>query len=155
MIERRVRTSRRADALAVLVALVLPLMLVLVYFVILVPYPPALQQTAYVLGKIVQFALPVVWVFGVERSRFVWKKPGLGGLAEGLAFGVVIAADVMLYCYSQRGELALVKPDPSGFKVISKTRVTLGSEQHWAHPVIYDGVLYLRHGRALVAYKVK
>ncbi|HUT91976.1 MAG TPA: type II CAAX endopeptidase family protein [Thermoguttaceae bacterium] len=90
------RTTRRADALAVLVALVLPLMLVMVYFVILAPYPPALQQTAYALGKIVQFALPVVWVFAVQRSRFAWKKPGLGGLAEALAFGVAIAAAMLV-----------------------------------------------------------
>ncbi|MEN8202129.1 MAG: PQQ-binding-like beta-propeller repeat protein [Bacteroidota bacterium] len=69
--------------------------------------------------------------------------------------GAVIYADGMLYCYSERGELALVKADPSGFSVASKTKVTLGSEQHWAHPVIYDGVLYVRHGQALVSYKVK
>ena len=69
--------------------------------------------------------------------------------------GVVIYEDGMLYCYSQRAELALVAPDPSGFRVVSKTKVAKGSEQHWAHPVIYDGVLYVRHGKALVAYKVK
>jgi len=69
--------------------------------------------------------------------------------------GVVIYADGMLYCYSQRGELALVKPSPSSFTVVSKTKVVKGSEQHWAHPVIYKGVLYVRHGRALVAYRVK
>ncbi len=69
--------------------------------------------------------------------------------------GVVIFADGMLYCYSDRGELALVKADPSGFEVLSKTKVTYGSDQHWAHPMIHDGVLYLRHGKALIAYKVK
>lgn len=69
--------------------------------------------------------------------------------------GVVIYADGMLYCYSMQGELALVEADPAGFKVVSKTKVLLGSEQHWAHPVIYDGVLYVRHGKALIAYKVK
>ena len=69
--------------------------------------------------------------------------------------GVVIYADGMLYCYTDRGELALVKADPAGFKVVSKTKVTKGSEQHWAHPVIHEGVLYLRHGSALIAYKVK
>jgi len=51
--------------------------------------------------------------------------------------------------------LALVKPSPSSFTVVSKTKVVKGSEQHWAHPVIYKGVLYVRHGRALVAYRVK
>ncbi|MEN8228787.1 MAG: PQQ-binding-like beta-propeller repeat protein [Bacteroidota bacterium] len=69
--------------------------------------------------------------------------------------GAVIYAEGMLYCYSERGELALVKADPSGFQVVSKTKVTLGSEQHWAHPMIHDGVLYVRHGQALIAYKVK
>jgi hypothetical protein len=61
----------------------------------------------------------------------------------------------MLYCYSERGELALVTADPSGFNVISKTTVTKGSGQHWAHPVIHDGILYLHRGSALIAYKVK
>ncbi len=69
--------------------------------------------------------------------------------------GVVISADGMLYCYSEKGELALVKADPAGFNVVSQTKVTHGSEQHWAHPAIYDGVLYVRHGKALISYKVK
>ncbi len=68
--------------------------------------------------------------------------------------GTVIAAGGMLYCYSERGELALVRADPSGFRIISQTRVTKGSEQHWAHPVIHDGVLYVRHGKALIAYGI-
>jgi len=84
-----------------------------------------------------------------------WKTGKVMYTSNEIAVGTVIYADGMLYCYTQRGELALVKPDPSGFKVVSLAKVTLGSEQHWAHPAIYDGVLYIRHGRALVAYKVK
>jgi outer membrane protein assembly factor BamB len=72
-----------------------------------------------------------------------------------LGKGAVIHADGKNYCYSERGELALVDADPSGFRVISKTRVSHGSEQHWAHPSVYDGVLYVRHGSALIAYKVR
>ncbi len=71
-----------------------------------------------------------------------------------LGKGVVIYADGRFYCYSEQGELALVEAGPSGFMVVSKTRVVKGSEQHWAHPVIYNGVLYLRHGNALIAYKI-
>jgi membrane protease YdiL (CAAX protease family) len=96
MSDRRVRTSRRADALATSVALVLPLMLVLVYFVILASYAPALQQIAYGLGKAIQFAFPAVWVFAVQRRRFVWKRPTLAGLAEGFLFGLVISAGMLL-----------------------------------------------------------
>jgi len=84
-----------------------------------------------------------------------WESGKESYAATDIAKGAVIYADGMLYCYSERGELALVKADPSGFDVVSQTRVTLGSEQHWAHPVIYNGVLYVRHGKALIAYKVK
>lgn len=69
--------------------------------------------------------------------------------------GVVISADGMLYCYSDRGELALAEATPNGFNVKGKTKVELGSEQHWAHPIIENGVLYLRHGDTLIAYKIK
>lgn len=53
------------------------------------------------------------------------------------------------------GELAMVKPSSKGFNLISKTKVALGSEQHWAHPVLCDGVLYVRHGKALLACKIR
>jgi outer membrane protein assembly factor BamB len=84
-----------------------------------------------------------------------WNTGQVMYTSEQIGNGVVIYADGMLYCYTEKGELALVKPDPSGFNVVSQTKVTLGSGQHWAHPVIFDGVLYLRHGRALIAYKIK
>ncbi len=84
-----------------------------------------------------------------------WKSGKEMYASDVMAKGNVIYAEGMLYCYSERGELALVKADPAGFDVVSKTKVSLGSEQHWAHPMIHDGVLYLRHGKALIAYKVK
>ena len=68
--------------------------------------------------------------------------------------GVVIYADGMLYWYSQRGELALVKPTPDGFQIAGETKVSLGSGQHWAHPVISDKLLFVRHGDTLIVYKV-
>ncbi|MDF1576330.1 MAG: PQQ-binding-like beta-propeller repeat protein [Bacteroidales bacterium] len=99
------------------------------------------------------------YIYGSGDSR-VWScldwESGEEKYTSGeIGIGAVIYADGMLYCYTQKGELALVKPNPSGFQVVSMTKVAKGSEQHWAHPVIYDGILYVRHGRALVAYKVK
>jgi hypothetical protein len=41
------------------------------------------------------------------------------------------------------------------FKVLGKAKVTLGSGTHWAHPVINEGKLYIRHGSTLIAYKIK
>ena len=39
-----------------------------------------------------------------------------------IAKGTLIYADGMHYCYSERGELALVKADPSGFQIVSEMR---------------------------------
>jgi outer membrane protein assembly factor BamB len=72
-----------------------------------------------------------------------------------LSVGNIIAADGMLYIYSDKGEMALVKPNPQKLEIASKFNITLGTGEHWAHPVIYQGVMYVRHGDSLMAYKVK
>ena len=66
-----------------------------------------------------------------------------------------IYADGMLYVYSEKGTMYLIKPNPEKFELISSFNVTLGTNQHWAHTVIHQGILYIRHGEALMAYKIK
>lgn len=68
--------------------------------------------------------------------------------------GAIIFSDGMLYCYSERGDVALVKPNPRQFEVVSSFRIRKGSGEHWAHPVIKDGFLYIRHGDALMVYNI-
>ncbi len=69
--------------------------------------------------------------------------------------GPIISADGMLYCYEEkRGNMALVKADPDGFEVISSFKVREGSGPHWARPTIYNGMLLVRHGKVLIAYKI-
>ncbi len=93
-----------------------------------------------------------------EKSTWYCVEWETGKIMYGdrtLARGNIIAADGMLYVYTDRGEMALVKPNPQQFEVVSKFPITLGTEQHYAHPVIYQGVLYVRHGNTLMAYKIK
>ncbi|MBN2416699.1 PQQ-binding-like beta-propeller repeat protein [bacterium] len=68
--------------------------------------------------------------------------------------GNIIYADGMLYCYSERGDMALVNPNPKKFDVVSQISITMGTGQHWAHPVIRDGRLYVRHGDVLMVYAI-
>lgn len=99
------------------------------------------------------------YIYGSGDSRvwscYNWETGKEMYASKNLGIGVVIAADDMLYCYSQRGELAMVEPITDSLKIVAKTQVTMGTEQHWAHPVIDNGVLYVRHGNALIAYKIK
>jgi len=84
-----------------------------------------------------------------------WKTGETKYRVSNIGRSNVIFADGMLYCYSERGNVYLVKPNPDEFELVSNFKITLGTEQHWAHPVIHDGVLYVRHGDALMAFKIK
>jgi len=75
--------------------------------------------------------------------------------ADKLGDGNIIMSDGLFYCYSEKGDMALVNANPDSFNVISKFQVPLGTDQHWAHPVIYQGRLYIRHGNALMVYDIK
>ena len=68
--------------------------------------------------------------------------------------GVVVYADDRLYGYNEKGEVLLVDPDPASFEVVSRFQIQEGEGQHWAHPVIAGGVLYVRHGDVVMAFDV-
>jgi outer membrane protein assembly factor BamB len=84
-----------------------------------------------------------------------WKTGEQKYASQSIAKGNVIYADGMLYCYSEKGELALVPATPLGFNIAGKAKVELGTSQHWAHLVINNGRLFVRHGKSLIAYKIK
>ena len=69
--------------------------------------------------------------------------------------GAVIAADNMLYYYNHRGEVMLINLDPINMEVVSKFKITRGAKEHFAHPVINKGKLYVRHGNVLQAFSIK
>lgn len=75
---------------------------------------------------------------------------------EGKSKGAIIAADGMLICYEERrGTIGLIRPSREKFDLVSEFRITSGEGPHWAHPVVNNGVLYIRHNSALIAYKIK
>jgi len=75
-------------------------------------------------------------------------------ISSDLGGGVIVYAEGLFYCYSEEGEVALVKMDPDSFEIISKFAVLLGTDQHWAHPVIHNKRMYIRHGNALMVYNI-
>ena len=70
--------------------------------------------------------------------------------------GSVISADGMLYFYEEKsGNIALVQPDTSGLQIISTFKIDDGEGPHWAHPSIYKGLLFVRHGSVLQVYDIR
>ncbi len=83
----------------------------------------------------------------IATGRVKWRDPAVGK-------GSIVFADGLLYMYSERGEVGLAEVSAKSFGGLTgKFRVTEGSKQHWAHPVVANGVLYIRHGDTLIAYK--
>ncbi len=89
----------------------------------------------------------VDWNTGETLYEEAWS----GGKSK----GSIITADGMLICYDERrGTVGLVKPNRQSFEVVSEFRLNGGSGAHWGHPSIDNGILYIRRGEALMAFKI-
>jgi outer membrane protein assembly factor BamB len=92
-----------------------------------------------------------------DKKEFYCLDTGTGDpnyISDQISGGATIFADGLFYCYGTDGVLALVEADETDCRVISSFLVQLGTDQHWAHPVIHNGRLYVRHGDALICYDI-
>lgn len=85
------------------------------------------------------------WNTGVKKWEEHWNCKGS-----------IISAEGMLYIYDEKkGNVGLLKANPEKFDLVSSFQITQGtSGPFWAHPVIHNGVLYIRHSNALMAYDI-
>jgi hypothetical protein len=85
------------------------------------------------------------WTTGETRYETDWVSKGS-----------VIYADGMLYCYSERrGHFGLVPADPDAFNVVSSFQIEFGDGEHWSHPTILNGIMYVRRGDVITAFRIK
>jgi uncharacterized protein len=90
MMDRTHSISSRLESCALLATAVFPTLAAWLYFVALKEQPTALQQTAYVGCKIIQFGFPLLWVVAIQRQRLQWQRPKTAGLIDGIVFGALI-----------------------------------------------------------------
>jgi outer membrane protein assembly factor BamB len=97
-------------------------------------------------------------LFSTDRSqklKCIDMNTGIVTDSLKITKGILIAANDMLYCYSDNGEVNLIKLTGTKMEIVSKFKVKMGTKEHFAHPVIKNGVLYIRHGKALMAFDIK
>jgi outer membrane protein assembly factor BamB len=83
----------------------------------------------------------------LKTGKQMWNTPGKGSITF---------ADGMLYFYDEDGTVSLVKAQHDKLEKVSTLEVPSGGKgQYWAHPVVSNGVLYVRHVDHLYAYDVK
>jgi outer membrane protein assembly factor BamB len=84
-----------------------------------------------------------------NTGKTLWKQ-------KWYARGSIISADNMLILFEEKsGHVGLAIPDDSKLNIVSEFQITKGTGPFWAHPVIKDGKLFIRHGEVLLAYIVK
>jgi hypothetical protein len=83
-----------------------------------------------------------------------WATGTMVHREKGIGKASVAYAEGMIYGYGENGTVGLIKPSPEGLQVVSSFKVTKGTNKHWAHPVIANGRLYIRHGEAMMAYDI-
>ncbi len=69
--------------------------------------------------------------------------------------GTTIYADNHIYFYGYDGVVGLIKPTANEFIDKGSFRIPKRSELQIAHPVIHNGVLYIRYVNDLMAYDIK
>ena len=95
--------THRFDRPAVAFAIVLPTVVTLVYFVLLAKAPAAMQQTAYAIGKTIQFTFPVIFVWLFHRAGF--SRTSVSGISHqrnrqrwtiGVVFGILVVVSMAI-----------------------------------------------------------
>ncbi len=95
--------------------------------------------------------LDVKWWLAID-----WQTGQTRQELKDLTTGAAIYADGRLYVLDEEGTAALLKPGPGRLEIVSRFRLTPDRvHDAWAHPVLYDGRLYLRYHDTLWCYDVK
>ena len=69
--------------------------------------------------------------------------------------GTITFADGMLYALDQRGTLKLLKASPEKYEAAGSFRLPSGGKgNYWAHPVVCNKRLYIRHDDKIFVYDV-
>ena len=83
-------------------------------------------------------------------GEVAWKKraPSRGSAA-------VLYVDGQLIFRYDRGDVLLVEASPEQFKINGRFKAVEDEGPAWAHPVVYQGKLYLRHANLLLCYDLR
>jgi len=85
----------------------------------------------------------------LATGKEVWSTKDIGQ-------GTLAYVDGHLICLDIKGNLFLVKPDPSGFNLIGEIKKAIEDvkSRAWTKPVVANGKLYLRYMQRLTCYEL-
>ncbi len=96
-------------------------------------------------------------VVTTENKNLNVLSPASGEVEEKIKapYGGLIFADNKFICYGNNGDVGLFNYNNGKLTAGGTFKITKGTKEHFSHPVVANGILYIRHGEALMAYKIK
>ena len=101
-------------------------------------------------GVLYGFSGSIFSALDIETGALFWRD-------RSIRKGSLTFADNRLYVFSERGDVALVEPSRAGYEERGRfefRRQDRSGENTWSHPVVANGLLYLRDQDVLLAYDV-
>lgn len=101
-------------------------------------------------GVLYGFSGSIFSALDIETGALFWRD-------RSIRKGSLTFADNRLYVFSERGDVALVEPSRAGYQERGRFEfpdADRSGENTWSHPVVANGLLYLRDQDVLVAYDV-
>jgi len=118
--------SNSAEWSALVFALVFPTVLTWVYFIALADSESWMQKGAYGIGKVIQFAFPLVFVLLVRKERLQFRGLDTSGLVLAVGFGLLVGGTMLAlyHCWLKpagffAGVIPEVKEKLKGFEITS------------------------------------
>jgi len=98
-----------------------------------------------------------IYSSGYEKRMWFSIDANTGQIVDSLKFdrGNTFSAEGLIYLYNEKGFLGLFNPNGPKLEMISSFKINKGTKAHYAHPVINKGIIYVRHGKSLLAYDIK
>jgi uncharacterized protein len=118
-------------------ALAYPTLFTLAYFIYAADLPMGLQRAIFSIGKGLQFAFPIVWVWAVLREPLVQRRPNSRGIVLGATFGaVVVGASWIVFNFYLRDTTVFAEAAPK----IRDRLAQFGIDTLWKYVLL--GVFY-------------
>ena len=94
------------------------------------------------------FSSAILTAMRFDTGEVAWRDRSVGK-------GSLVYADGRLYLFSERGDVALVEATHEAYREQGRFSLDIGALPTWSHPVVSNGLLFLRDQDTVYAYDVR
>jgi outer membrane protein assembly factor BamB len=94
------------------------------------------------------FSSAILTAMRFDTGEVAWRDRSVGK-------GSLVYADGRLYLFSERGDVALAEATPEAYREHGRFSLDIGARPAWSHPVVSNGMLFLRDQDTVYAYDVR